>query len=51
MLAEPGAVERVAQIEDELRLAARLTALREQMVTELRRNGESVVDTSGTGPT
>ena len=30
VLAAPGAVERVAQIEDELRLAAGLTALREQ---------------------
>lgn len=30
VLAEPGAAERVAEIEDELRLAAGLTALREQ---------------------
>ena len=30
VLAEPGAHERVAEIEDELRLAAGLTALREQ---------------------
>jgi transcriptional regulator with XRE-family HTH domain len=30
VLAAPGAAERVAQIEDELRLAAGLTALREQ---------------------
>lgn len=30
VLAEPGAAERVSEIEDELRLAAGLTALREQ---------------------
>lgn len=30
VLAAPGATERVAEIEEELRLAARLTALREQ---------------------
>jgi transcriptional regulator with XRE-family HTH domain len=30
VLAEPGAAERVAEIEDELRLASGLTALREQ---------------------
>lgn len=30
VLAEPGAADRVAEIEDELRLAAGLTALREQ---------------------
>ncbi len=30
VLAEPGAAERVGEIEDELRLAAGLTALREQ---------------------
>jgi transcriptional regulator with XRE-family HTH domain len=30
VLAEPGAAERVAEIEDELRLSAGLTALREQ---------------------
>jgi transcriptional regulator with XRE-family HTH domain len=30
VLAEPGAAQRVAEVEDELRLAAGLTALREQ---------------------